>query len=248
MHDLTVRMRARQLIRDGWTQTAVAAELHVHQSAVSKWMSKAMPTDSLRPWCWICTPRLLDTAAAAAYGYVLGQYLGDGHLVTSTKVPVLRIYSTATWPGITTECVAAVDAVCGSRPGALPARGGVVTVQSYSNHWPCVLPQHGPGTKHARPIALAPWQRDLVDADPRPLIRGLIHSDGCRSLNKIRSGEKVYSYSRYTFANESSDILLIYTDALDSLGIKWRANRYNSISVARRAEVAKLDAFVGPKS
>jgi hypothetical protein len=46
----------------------------------------------------------------------------------------------------------------------------------------------------------------------------------------------------------SAEIRGIFTDALDQLGIGWRQNRFNSISVARREAVAALDAFVGPKS
>jgi hypothetical protein len=53
---------------------------------------------------------------------------------------------------------------------------------------------------------------------------------------------------RYLFTNESRDIRAIFTDALDLLGIAWRQNRHNSISVARREAVAALDEFVGPKA
>jgi hypothetical protein len=118
-------------------------------------------------------------------------------------------------------------------------------------HWPCLLPQHGPGVKHTRPIILTRWQRDLVSADPRPLVRGLLQSDGCRITNTVHrplpSGTRTYSYPRYFFSNMSTDIQTIFTDALDQLGIAWRQNRYNSISVARREAVAALDTFVGPK-
>lgn len=90
----------------------------------------------------------------------------------------------------------------------------------------------------------------MVD-DPRPLIRGLLHADGCRAMNTIHhdlpSGPRSYSYPRYFFSNMSTDILGIYTDALDLLGIAWKQNRFNSISVARRDAVAALDQFVGPK-
>jgi hypothetical protein len=107
------------------------------------------------------------------------------------------------------------------------------------------------GVKHLRQIVLTEWQRDIVAKDPRPLIRGLLHSDGCRCTNtvhrKLPSGVRTYSYPRYLFSNMSGDIQGIYTDALDQLGIAWRQNRFNSISVARREAVAALDVFVGPK-
>jgi hypothetical protein len=66
-------------------------------------------------------------------------------------------------------------------------RLGCTDVYSYSKHWPCLFPQHGLGKKHDREIKLEPWQQKLVDLDPRPLVEGLIHSDGCRVTNTIRS-------------------------------------------------------------
>lgn len=84
---------------------------------------------------------------------------------------------------------------------------------------------------------------------PEALLRGLIHSDGCCSLNTVRSGrgDRTYAYARYTFSNRSEDLREIYCAHLDLLDIEWRRmNRWN-ISVARRDSVAKLDAFVGPK-
>ena len=50
-------------------------------------------------------------------------------------------------------------------------------------HWPCLFPQHGPGRKHHRSIVLDDWQNRIVGSDPRQLLRGLIHSDGCRTIN-----------------------------------------------------------------
>ncbi len=64
----------------------------------------------------------------------------------------------------------------------------------------------------------------------------------------VRAGGKRYSYPRYFFYNESADILRICGQALDQVGARWRYNRANSISVARRQSVALLDSFIGPKS
>jgi hypothetical protein len=36
-------------------------------------------------------------------------------------------------------------------------------------------------------------------------------------------------------------------EALDRLGISWRFSRRNTISVARKNAVERLDQFVGPK-
>jgi hypothetical protein len=71
-----------------------------------------------------------------------------------------------------------------------------------TSHWICLFPQHGPGRKHERKIELTGWQQDLVDLDPRPLLRGLLHSDGCRVLNWVKGTP----YPRYHFSNVSPDI------------------------------------------
>ncbi|WP_320067164.1 hypothetical protein [Micromonospora sp. RTGN7] len=125
---------------------------------------------------------------------------------------------------------------------------GCVSVQSYGVHWPCLLPQHGPGKKHERPIVLAGWQRKIVTAHPGDFVRGLFHSDGCRVANRVTTRGKGYIYPRYMFSNESADIMGLCQWALDLLGIAWRMNRRNSLSVARREAVAALDRHVGPKS
>jgi hypothetical protein len=182
----------------------------------------------------------------SAYLYLLGQYLGDGYLVTTTKVPRLRIACADDYPGVAREVDAAIETVCGHRPGFVQSIG-CTDRYAYWTHWPCVLPQHGPGPKHTRPIVLTDWQRDLVDADPWPLIRGLIHSDGCRSLNTVVTRGKPYAYPRYFFSNKSTDIITIFTRALDRVGVEWRLNRWDSVSIAKAAAVALLDEHVGPK-
>ena len=94
---------------------------------------------------------------------------------------------------------------------------------------------------------LADWQRAIVEEHPWSLIRGLIHSDGCRAINRVVVQGKAYAYARYFFSNESADIQAIFTAALDQVGVPWRNNRANSVSIARRAGVALLDEHVGPK-
>jgi hypothetical protein len=79
-------------------------------------------------------------------------------------------------------------------------------VSSYWKHWPCLFPQHGLGHKHERRIALVPWQQRIVDARPDQLVRGLIHSDGSRHINRIKHPKRTYEYVRYEFSNRSADI------------------------------------------
>jgi hypothetical protein len=122
-----------------------------------------------------------------------------------------------------------------------------VEVGSYSRSWPCLFPQHAPGRKHLRKIELVAWQRAILDSQPEALLRGLIHSDGCHSVNTIRHPKKTYVYPRYLFSNRSDDIRRILCDACDQLGIEWRVMTATDISIARHESVAMMDEFIGPK-
>jgi hypothetical protein len=90
-----------------------------------------------------------------------------------------------------------------------------------------------------------------VDTHPWEFVRGLIHSDGCRIINRttrLAGGERrQYEYPRYFFTNKSDDIRQLFCTTLTRLGVEWtQANSFN-ISVARKASVALMDAHVGPK-
>jgi hypothetical protein len=117
------------------------------------------------------------------------------------------------------------------------------------------FPQHGPGKKHNRRIALEAWQQRIVDEHPWEFIRGLYHSDGCRIINwttkMVRGERRRYEYPRYFFSQKSDDIRKLFSDTLTQVGVEWttlaRGSDPFNISVARRASVALMDAHVGPK-
>ncbi|MFI7573201.1 hypothetical protein [Micromonospora sp. NPDC049497] len=162
-------------------------------------------------------------------------------------MPVLRISCSNRWPDLIDACDDAMRAVLATKVQRVPQQG-CVSVQSSGTHWPCLFPQHGPGEKHRRLIVLADWQREIVQRHPGHFLRGLFHSDGCRVSNRVTTRGKEYVYPRYMFTNESADIMGLCQWTLDLLGIAWRMNRRNSLSVARREAVAALDRHVGPKS
>ena len=156
MHDLATRRCAVALLETGVSRREVARTLGVSDNSTYRWQTRLEPHVS-GPRCFRCdavTPH-------PQYTYLLGQYLGDGHIGRSGRTIALRIYC----------------------------------------------------------CDLTPWQQALVHDDPRPLIRGLIQSDGCRSLNTVHrdlpSGRRTYRYPRYFFSNMSADIRGIFTDALD---------------------------------
>lgn len=251
MHDVVLRAEARRRHSAGESCAVICRELGLPWSTVRRWLVTSMSTDQTPPTrCFVEHGGVPTQLLADSYCYLLGQYLGDGHLVTRARVPVLRIYCCTDYPVILGRVRHAIQVVRDRSPGLVRTSSTtrMVKVQSYWRHWPCLLPQHGPGMKHTRPIVLTDWQRELVADHPWPLVAGLIHSDGCRSLNRVVVNAKVYSYPRYLFANESGDILAIMGEALDRVGVAWRYNRPNSISIARREAIALMDVHIGPKT
>lgn len=249
MHPPEIRARARRLYLAGATVAEAARAVGVSYPTVRQWC-KVRPEPKQQGTelrCFRCRSDVDNPTDPEQYAYLLGLYLGDGHLVTTARVPVLRVSCADAWPGLITACEKAMRNVLAGAVQRVRHQGCVV-VQSYGKHWPCLLPQHGPGKKHERPIVLADWQRTIIEAHPGDFIRGLFHSDGCRFANRVVVSGKQYVYPRYMFTNESADIMGLCQWALDLLGIAWRMNRRNSLSVARRDAVAALDRHVGPKS
>jgi hypothetical protein len=94
-------------------------------------------------------------------------------------------------------------------------------------------------------IALTAWQLDLVECHPEQLLRGLIHSDGCRFQN---TGPGNWTCPRYGFSNKSEDIKGIFCHACNLLGLHWTTAGSKTIYASRKADVARLDELIGPKS
>jgi hypothetical protein len=189
------------------------------------------------------------------YCYLLGSYLGDGHV--THRPPngwTLRIACDRAYPGIIEEVMCSMAVTFPSRtPTRFPASSGASDVVSISH--PGVgraFPKHGPGRKHLRPIVLEPWQLEITQACPAALVRGLIHSDGCRVTNRFRTRlpsrrMASYAYIRYFFSNLSPDIRQIFIDHCVLLGVRVTQSNHRNLTVSHRDSVAILDSFIGPK-
>jgi hypothetical protein len=254
MYSAEIRRRAVALMEQGFSLRSISLSTGVSRATLRDWREHPFNVNP-RAFCPRCAPTPTLPEPPADYAYLLGLYLGDGCISRGStrdkNVWKLRIACADAWPGLIQECMRAMTAV---RPGSkvnTQQHPGCTEVLSYSGHWPCLFPQHGPGRKHLRKIELESWQRLIVEAKAGDFARGLFHSDGYRGANRVRAnladGERWYEYPRYLFANESADILGLCGEALDRLGVAWRFSRRNSISVARREAVARLDEFVGPK-
>jgi hypothetical protein len=238
--------RVVELAAAGYSALQIARITGISRSTIRPWLGKGR---RLRSPPWIACPRCNTKAELdeAAYVYLLGLYLGDGCISKQPKdVWRLRIFQTSKYTEHIEECTIAMHAVLPNNV-LVQQRQGCAEIGSSSKHWPCLFPQHGPGRKHERPIVLVEWQQELVRQYPKMLLRGLIQSDGCRDLNFATSKGRRYEYWRYSFKNTSDDIRRIFTDTCDALDVHWtQANRL-TISIARRADVAFLDTFIGPK-
>lgn len=269
MHRREAIAEALRLREQGLAAVPVGRRLGVPAGTVRDWFAGNVPRHArdlidteVQPPCPRCG---LDRHHVATlpreYAYLLGLYLGDGSIARHPRgVHRLRIFLDLDYPGIVSACAHAIAVVspgrginqlarCGSYAGAgAPSH---VEVSSYSKAWPCLLPQHGPGPKHTRRIWLAGWQQQLALRWPGALLRGLIHSDGCRAINTGRGG---WRHPRYSFSNVSTDITSIFCSACDALGLHWTAafpadqGKAVTIYVSRKADVARMDEFVGPKA
>jgi hypothetical protein len=99
-------------------------------------------------------------ALGPEYVYLLGLYLGDGHISEHPReVYKLRLFLDAAYPEILREASQAIGTTRGRAPGSLKKGPHCVEVYSFWRQWPCFFPQHGSGLKHERPIELSRWQR-----------------------------------------------------------------------------------------
>jgi hypothetical protein len=184
--------QALQLRASGRAAMQIARDLGVPRGTVRDWLAGRTPRAArIGPTCPLCGEaahrfeRLPD-----AYVYLLGLYLGAGCISAHPRgVFRLRVVLDAAYPSIIDQAAEAIRHV---RPrnavGRRRREYNDIEVSSYSKAWPCLLPQHGPGKKHERRIVLQPWQHDLARRAPHLLVRGLIHSDGCRFVNTGRDG------------------------------------------------------------
>jgi hypothetical protein len=239
------------LLGTGLSEYRIAQQTGVKRGTVRNWRLAGRPPlavqrDELaREW---------SVRDNAAYCYLLGVYLGDGTINVQRGV-WLQIVNDRQYPGISDEILAAMTKTFSGRaPRVHPSSVGQSDVLCISH--PAVLrafPQHGSGRKHVRPIVLTDWQLELTHAHPGWLLRGLIHSDGCRAVNRFRtklpSGRVAeYSYIRYFFTNHSADIRRIFIEHCELLGIRVTQSSHRNLTVSHRDSVAILEEIIGPKT
>jgi hypothetical protein len=239
----------------GFTDRSVSARTGVPVATIRVWRRRGIPGTTRRGTkgdrCPRCggVPHIWDELPADTYAYLLGVYLGDGHLRHWGGGWTLRVTLDVGYPLIIEECAGAIETLRGVAPRPRPHHSGskCINLDSGWRSWPCLLPQHGRGRKHTRAIELHAWQQQIVERHAGSFLRGLIHTDGWRGVNRVHVKGRDYEYPRYQFSNRSDDIRRLFCEACDQLAVEWRPWTQFHISVARRDSVAILDRHVGLK-
>jgi hypothetical protein len=251
VHSTETVQRVLELRDQGLGARRISRLTGVSIRTVSDWLAGRVPRATRTGrGCERCgaPEHSYDLLDPEAYTYLLGMYLGDGYIAPHPRgVYRLRISLDPRYPGIVDECANAIELVLPrarvSRQQRSGSWGEWVEVGAYSKSWPCLLPHHGPGKKHERPIEIRNWQIPLIEQAPEQFLRGLIHSDGCRFENTGRAGWRA---PRYSFSNRSDDIIALFCWGCELLDLRWTESGH-TIYVSRKADVARMDEFIGPK-
>jgi hypothetical protein len=131
------------LAKAGLNHCEIARRTSIPRRTIRDWLNGRTPQlDRARGACPVCRGQP-ETLPRPEYPYLLGLYLGDGHIAAHRRgVYRLRITCTNAYPGLMGECDDAMAAVLPSRVGRVQ-RGGCTDVTAYSRHWPCLFRSMG---------------------------------------------------------------------------------------------------------
>src|SRR3954451_6727312 len=232
MHPPEIRAEALALVEQGLNDCEISRRLGVPRRTIMDWRRptyvprRTTPIETC-PRCWRAAKPM--RFAPADYSALLGTYLGDGSISSGPRTMRLRIALDAKYPRIIEETRALLDRCFPANSVDVirkNLKGKCVNVSTYSNHLPCLFPQHGAGPKHRRKIVLEPWQSEIIDAQPWAFIRACIWTDGCAFINRTDVHRpKPYEYLSYHFANMSKDIIDLFVEACG------RVNRRESVAL-----------------
>ncbi len=257
MHPPQVKQQALDLIAAGFNDCEISRRVGVARTTIRDWrqpsyVSRREFQIETCPRCW--RPAKPMRFNADDYAELLGMYLGDGYISRGPRTFRLRIALDLKYPALISDAETLLrrcfpfNKVDVTTAGV---KGQCANVSLYSQHLPCLLPQHGPGKKHERVIALEPWQTTLLEAAPWPFIKACIRTDGCCFVNRHGGGR--YEDLCYGFANRSEDIIRLFTQSCEQVGVTTRTN-FNArrplwdVRINQRRSVALVLEHVGRKT
>jgi transcriptional regulator with XRE-family HTH domain len=240
---------AIHLIAMGYSDREIAQRLTIPRRTISDWRRGRNRIRS-RTRDGQCLGHDLSALPAPEYAYLLGIYLGDGYISAGQRgVWRLRVTLDAAYPAIIEECRVAMAAVlpCNRAHVGRRSMGRCVDVSMWSKHWPCLIPQHGPGRKHLREISLFGWQDRSLKENVSAFC-AVLYIAMARESSRLSARATTFDEP---LATRSATGLAIYGNSFARAAMHWGSAgtqpSENQIAIYRQASVAILDCFVGPK-
>jgi hypothetical protein len=256
MHPPEVKAAALELVAQGLSDCEISRRLRIPRGTIRDWRRptyaprESSPARHPCPHCWRPAKPMCFTPED--YSELLAFYLGDGCLSAHPRTQRLRVALDEKYPRIIRDFRALLERCFPHNRIDDVQSVGCVHVSLYSTHLSCLFPQHAPGRKHERATVLEPWQRQILDAAPWRFIRGCIRTDGCAFINRTDvHRDQPYEYLSYEFCNMSKDIVELFVQSCDQVGVFTRVNcdrrgRWD-VRINRRDSVALMLEHVGRK-
>lgn len=122
----------------------ICRTLGISRNAGACWLYSARARNiKIDNRCPFCTVPARPIDRPDDYAHLLGLYLGDGHLLMTRRVPLLKIACDLRYPGLIDEAGLAMLA-CGARTVGHQAREGRDDVRSSGNIGPAFSPSTDP--------------------------------------------------------------------------------------------------------
>jgi hypothetical protein len=122
-----------RLAAEGWNDCQIARATGISRHTVLDWRHGRIPEARRLAGCPRCDGAPLD---GPAYAYLLGLYLGDGHISRGPRAYRIRIFQDARYPHLIALARDATSRVRGGngRVGIVAGKG-CVAVSNFWQHW-----------------------------------------------------------------------------------------------------------------
>lgn len=252
MKEIEYQINLYNAWKKGLTRTETKISLNIPKTTIARYFIKFdngfNPLNILNKK-FTNIDQILPVIDKESYSYVLGFYLGDGYINLSKnkRTYLLSIYQDVKYPNLVQDQVLAIQKLLpNNKINTRTSKDNCTIIYVSSNLIPILFPQHGPGMKHTRKIELQNWQKEIIKEYPKPFIKGLIISDGCRYEKISPVLKKVYI--RYEFTNMSQDIKDMFQWACSLIGVNTRVSNYKNIAVCKIKDNQIMESFIGKKS